>query len=217
MFNALADAQDKAVPVVRNRSVRVERDGEAVVEGRSSAGTGYREYAVVVVSTIKTESLGFERARRVVSRRRSDWEGRDEESVESCEEASGGINGSGSNTVDAPDVSRVSCFNRFRRRCGSSSILISVEGTCSGEPVPRSATPFMRSTSMRENTSLPPFLPGKVLMEPLALKYSLRKSPRRGILSIRASLDGPDAENTRLGTLGRDLEDFSKHRKHTVS
>lgn len=51
------------MPVVRKRSVSVERDGEAVVEGRRRAGTGYREYAVVVVRTIKKESRGFDRAR----------------------------------------------------------------------------------------------------------------------------------------------------------
>ena len=40
MFNAFADAHDNAVPVVTKRSVSVERDGEAVVEGSRSAGTG---------------------------------------------------------------------------------------------------------------------------------------------------------------------------------
>lgn len=63
MFKELADAAESAVPVVRKRSVSVERDGDAVVEGRRRAGTGYNEYAVVVVRTMRKESRGFERAR----------------------------------------------------------------------------------------------------------------------------------------------------------
>lgn len=63
IFSALADAEESAVPVVRKSSVSVDKDGEAVVEGSRSAGTGYREYAVVVVRTMRKDSRGFERAR----------------------------------------------------------------------------------------------------------------------------------------------------------
>lgn len=37
-----AEAEHSAVPVVRKRRVKAEREGEVVVVGRRSAGTGYR-------------------------------------------------------------------------------------------------------------------------------------------------------------------------------
>ena len=40
MLRALADEQHSAVPVVRKRRVRVERDGAAVTVGARRAGTG---------------------------------------------------------------------------------------------------------------------------------------------------------------------------------
>lgn len=77
MFKALAEAEHNAVPPVRKTRVRAEREGETVVEGSSTAGTGYREYAVAVVSTIRNVSRGFDRDRRVVNRRRSEVGGRE--------------------------------------------------------------------------------------------------------------------------------------------
>ncbi len=65
MFNALADAQVREVPKVRKMSVRALSDGVSVIDGDNMAGTGYREYADVVVRTMRKESRGFESARRV--------------------------------------------------------------------------------------------------------------------------------------------------------
>ena len=90
MFKAFADAQQSAVPEVRNMRVRADRDGDAVEDGRSSAGTGYREYAVAVVRTIKNDRRGFERERQVVSSRRRDVAGMVEDRVERRDDASRG-------------------------------------------------------------------------------------------------------------------------------
>ncbi len=66
MLRVLALAQDKNVPAVRNNSVSVELDSVVlsrdVVLDRIS-GTGYREYAVALVSTIKNDRRGFANAR----------------------------------------------------------------------------------------------------------------------------------------------------------
>lgn len=43
MLKAFADAAHSAVPVVRNRRVRVESEGASVDDGCRSSGTGYRE------------------------------------------------------------------------------------------------------------------------------------------------------------------------------
>lgn len=48
--------------------------------------------------------------------RRKELGGRDEDRVDRREEASGGINGSGSGTIIAAADWRASCFRRFRRR-----------------------------------------------------------------------------------------------------
>jgi len=40
MFSVLADAQANAVPLVRNTSVKADKDGDVVVDGNSRAGTG---------------------------------------------------------------------------------------------------------------------------------------------------------------------------------
>ena len=69
MFRALADAQVRDVPNVRKRSVSALRDGVSVMDGDSIAGTGYKEYADVVVRTIRKESRGFESASKVLKRR----------------------------------------------------------------------------------------------------------------------------------------------------
>ena len=42
MFRVLAEAEQRAVPVVRKRRVSADREGDVVVVGRRSAGTGYR-------------------------------------------------------------------------------------------------------------------------------------------------------------------------------
>lgn len=65
MFSALAEAQVSDVPNVRKRRVSALNDGVSVIDGESIAGTGYREYAEVVVKTMRKESRGFESARRV--------------------------------------------------------------------------------------------------------------------------------------------------------
>jgi hypothetical protein len=67
MFRVLAEADERNVPVVRYASVRVDAD-KVVVEARLAvvvrmSGIGYKEYAAVLVRTIKKERRGFERDR----------------------------------------------------------------------------------------------------------------------------------------------------------
>jgi hypothetical protein len=67
MFRVLAEADERNVPVVRYASVRVDA-GKVVVEARLAvvvrmSGIGYKEYAAVLVRTIKNERRGFERDR----------------------------------------------------------------------------------------------------------------------------------------------------------
>lgn len=57
------------VPNVRKSSVRALSDGVSVMDGDSIAGTGYKEYADVVVRTIRKESRGFDSARSVLKSR----------------------------------------------------------------------------------------------------------------------------------------------------
>ena len=106
IFRAFAEAQHSDVPAVRKTRVNAESDGEAVVAGSRRAGTGYKEYAVAVVSTIRKERRGFERERHVVNSRRRDAAGIVEESVERREEAS---RGRGTSPF-------ASAFKRFRLR-----------------------------------------------------------------------------------------------------
>ena len=67
MFSVFAHAQDKKVPVVRNRNVRVEVDrvvwSSGAAEFDSISGMGYSEYADVVVRRMRKESRGFVRDR----------------------------------------------------------------------------------------------------------------------------------------------------------
>ena len=109
MFRAFAEAQQRAVPEVRKMRVRADRDGDAVLDGRRSVGTGYNEYAVAVVNTIRNERRGFERERQVVSSRRRDVAGMVEDKAERREDASRGRGTSAS----------VPFLNRFLFRCGS--------------------------------------------------------------------------------------------------
>lgn len=106
IFRAFAEAQHSAVPEVRKTRVNAESEGDAVVAGSKRAGTGYREYAVAVVRTIRKERRGFERARHVVNNRRRDVAGIVEERVERREDAS---RGRGASPL-------ASAFKRFRLR-----------------------------------------------------------------------------------------------------
>lgn len=119
MFKVLADAEVSAVPAVKKTSVSADNDGEAVISGSSSVGTGYSEYVVAVVRTIRKESRGFESERHVVNRRRSEEAGREEESAESWADAS---SGSGVSEVE-DDSTAAASFNRFLLRCGGSEPL----------------------------------------------------------------------------------------------
>ena len=94
------------MPEVRKTRVNAESEGDAVVAGSKRAGTGYREYAVAVVRTIRKERRGFERARHVVNNRRRDVAGIVEERVERREDAS---RGRGASPL-------ASAFKRFRLR-----------------------------------------------------------------------------------------------------
>ncbi len=60
MFSAFAAAQDRAVPAVRLRRVNGERLSVADI---GDAATGKREYAVVVVRTIRNVKRGLDRER----------------------------------------------------------------------------------------------------------------------------------------------------------
>jgi hypothetical protein len=70
-----ADAAHSAVPVVRKRKVRVEREGASVRDGDSISGTGYNEYVAHDVRTTRTAKRGFERERRMGSNRRMELVG----------------------------------------------------------------------------------------------------------------------------------------------
>ena len=108
MFRAFAEAQQRAVPEVRKMRVRADKEGDAVLDGRSSVGTGYNEYAVAVVNTIRNERRGLERERQVMNSRRKDVAGMVKDNAERREDASSGRGASGS----------VPILNRFLFRCG---------------------------------------------------------------------------------------------------
>lgn len=118
MFRAFAEAQQRAVPEVRKMRVRADREGDAVLDGRRSVGTGYNEYAVAVVNTIRNERRGFERERQVVSSRRRDVAGMVEDKAERREDASRGRGTSAS----------VPFLNRLFFRCGSCEKPFEVSG-----------------------------------------------------------------------------------------
>ena len=128
MFRAFAEAQQRAVPEVRKMRVRADREGDAVLDGRSSVGTGYKEYAVAVVNTIRNERRGFERERQVMSSRRNDVAGMVKDKAEMREDASSGRGASGS----------VPILNRFLFRCGRCEVSFKILGAgwlCN--PVPK--------------------------------------------------------------------------------
>ena len=115
MLSVFADAMVKNVPLVRKPNVSVLRDGAAVADVLSKPGTGYMEYDAVVVNTMRKASRGLERARKVLIVRLSDLEGASDAARERVEEASGGSCCSASRASS-------SSFNRFRLRCGGSSV-----------------------------------------------------------------------------------------------
>src|SRR5687767_14148740 len=88
MCRAFAEAEQSALPVVRKKRGRVEREGGGVVAGARSPGTGYREYVAVAVRTTRKLSRGFARERYVAHSRRIDLLGSLEERVVSFEDAS---------------------------------------------------------------------------------------------------------------------------------
>jgi hypothetical protein len=91
MLNAFADAEQSAVPDVRNSRVNVESEGVSVADGERRPGTGYREYAAVAERTTRKVSRGLDKERYVVSSRFIDRVGSLEEAVANFEEASGAI------------------------------------------------------------------------------------------------------------------------------
>ena len=101
---------------MRKARVSVLKDGAAVAEVLSNAGTGYMEYEAVVVSTIKNANRGLESARYVEMARRRDLGAAAEAASDSVDEASSG------NGISAIPPASASCFNRFLRRCGGSAI-----------------------------------------------------------------------------------------------
>lgn len=60
MFSVFAHAQLSAVPVIRLRRVKGE---SSMADAIGVTATGNREYAVVVVRTMRKESRGLERER----------------------------------------------------------------------------------------------------------------------------------------------------------
>lgn len=60
MFRVFAQAQLSAVPVIRLRSVNGE---SSMAEAIGVTATGNREYAVVVVRTMRNESRGLDKER----------------------------------------------------------------------------------------------------------------------------------------------------------
>lgn len=102
--------------------VEVESVGSGVMAGSSVSRDeiGYIPYAEVVVRRMRKDSRGLVKARKAASLRRSEVVGRVDEKFESCAEASGGMTGS------AWAFSEPDSFNLFLRRCGSSSLLVSV-------------------------------------------------------------------------------------------
>lgn len=111
MFSVFAEAIVKNVPVVKKPRVSVLRDGAAVAEVLSNAGTGYIEYEAVVVNTMRKASRGLERARKVLMERLRDFEGASDAARERVEDASGGNCWSAAGTAAS-----VASFNRFRLR-----------------------------------------------------------------------------------------------------
>lgn len=120
ILSVFAQAQDKNVPVVRKRSVKVDVDSvvpeftEEVADERIS-GMGYREYADVVVRRTRNDRRGFVNERYVASlRRRMAEAGREVAAVVSRDDASKGRDVScGAELFD----SSPSLFGR-RLRCG---------------------------------------------------------------------------------------------------
>ena len=91
MFRAFAEDAHSAVPVVRKKSVSVDREGVAVVAGARRPGTGYNEYAAVAVRTTRKLRRGFDKERYVMRIRLSDRWGSAEDMAASLADASGAM------------------------------------------------------------------------------------------------------------------------------
>ena len=105
------------MPVVKKRSVSIEVENEVstddAVEDKSS-GMGYKEYAEVVVRSMRKDNRGFERERNVaILRRKAADAGMAAAAVVSCDEASKG------NDSSWPDGELSLAFRLFLLRCGS--------------------------------------------------------------------------------------------------
>ena len=133
MFSVFAEAIVKNVPVVKKPRVSVLRDGAAVAEVLSKAGTGYIEYEAVVVNTMRKASRGLERARKVLMERLRDFEGASDAARERVEDASGGNCWS-----PAGVAASVASFNRFLLRWGGSAATAGCD--CVGVCVAENAT-----------------------------------------------------------------------------
>lgn len=112
ILSAFADAEQSAVPVVRSASVIADNDDVAVADGRRRSGTGYREYAAAVVSTMRNESRGFEREKQDFSVRRREVRGSEEDGANGCDEALVAVKGACRRGDADSSISRL----RFRRR-----------------------------------------------------------------------------------------------------
>jgi hypothetical protein len=198
MLKAFALAAERAVPEVRKRSVRVLRLGVSVKEGCRSAGTGYKEYEAIAVSTTRTESRGFESERSIERVRWIEWMGRREERVESVDEASGGRPSSAApGTVS---VFAAACRTFCRRRCGRSFVRFDALGVVVSRPEPPRALdtppPLFAAYSGPADVKVPlPELARGFSCRALAEKYPDRN---RGLPPTTALLISNVCENSRV-------------------
>lgn len=121
MFNAFAEAEHKAVPVVRKARVRGDNDGVSTpMVGDRKSGTGYSAYEDIAVNTTSIESRGFESDRYKENCRRNELVASLEAEVVKAEDASStgsSLAAAASAAVAAATFRRAAC----RRRCGRSS------------------------------------------------------------------------------------------------
>lgn len=127
MLSALADAQVRDVPNVRKSSVNALREGVSVIDGDSIAGTGYNEYAEVVVRTMRNESRGFDNASKVLNRRFMEFFAVASACVVRIDAASSWVR-----TGSCDSAAAASRFSRCLFLCGSSSGMVAVNGTGTG-------------------------------------------------------------------------------------
>lgn len=89
MFKALALAEQRVVPIVRNNNVKGLKLGVSVVLGESISGTGYKAYVAMAVRTTSMVNRGFESERHAERYRRPELDC-EAACVASKEDASGG-------------------------------------------------------------------------------------------------------------------------------